>query len=380
MERSPTAARVRAFDWLRGLAVLVMIQTHALSLLRPELRAGGFFVTLQWIDGLVAPAFILAAGFSLALVQVRAALAPDAPGARGKRLRKTLRRLGEVLAVATLTNWMWFPIFREPKWILRVDILQCIGLSLLLALPLFSWLAPRPRALRFAALLLAALVFGIAPYAEQVTGPLSLFVNGSSGAVFPLLPWSGYVYLGAAVGASAAKGGPRGAALWLLGLIAVGLGIWFATPWFAAAYPPHQFWVTNPANAARRWTQVAGVALLLLAIERLTTGRPAPAAPPVALDGAKVMATPSIAGRAIAPLRFLLESFGTSSLAGYFLHEMLLYYRIFGFSFHRVWGEHCSWNQYWAVLALLIAATFALVLLVDRLYRRADAWLAGRPA
>ena len=382
--RPPTADRVRAFDWLRGLAVLVMIQTHALSLLRPELRAGPFFVTLQWIDGLVAPAFILAAGFSLSLVQVRAALAKDTPGARGRRFRKSLRRVGEVLAVATLTNWMWFPIFREPKWILRVDILQCIGLSLLLALPLFSWLAPRPRALRAAALLLAALVFGIAPHAEQVTGPLALFVNGSSGAVFPLLPWSGYVWLGAAVGASAAIDGKRGAALWLLGLAAVGLAIWFATPWFSAAYPPHQFWVTNPANAARRWTQVAGVSLLLLAIERLTTGRPAPAAAPqspatatATANAAPALLAPSSGARAIAPLRFLLETFGTSSLAGYFLHEMLLYYRIFGFSFHRTWGERCDWNQYWLVLALLLAATFALVLVVDRLYRRADAWLTG---
>ncbi len=66
--------------WLRGIAVVVMIQTHALALLRPELRAGDFFTTLQWIDGLVAPAFIFAAGFRAR---------PDA-GARGARLR--LRR------------------------------------------------------------------------------------------------------------------------------------------------------------------------------------------------------------------------------------------------------------------------------------------------
>ena len=35
-----TSQRIRAFDWLRGLAVLVMIQTHSLALLKPELRAG----------------------------------------------------------------------------------------------------------------------------------------------------------------------------------------------------------------------------------------------------------------------------------------------------------------------------------------------------
>ena len=54
----PQNSRIQAFDWLRGIAVLVMIQTHALSLLRPELRSGPLWMRLQWIDGLVAPAFI----------------------------------------------------------------------------------------------------------------------------------------------------------------------------------------------------------------------------------------------------------------------------------------------------------------------------------
>ncbi len=129
-----TSARIRAFDWLRGIAVLVMIETHALVLLRPDLRAGRAFDWLQRIDGLVAPAFIFSAGFSLALVQVRGA----ASGMRGLRVRRTLRRLAEVLAVASLVNWMWFPLLREPKWLLRFDILHCIGLGLLLALPVFA--------------------------------------------------------------------------------------------------------------------------------------------------------------------------------------------------------------------------------------------------
>jgi uncharacterized membrane protein len=350
----PTSAtRVRAFDWLRGLAVLVMIQTHALVLLRPELRAGSFFATLQWIDGLVAPSFILAAGFSMALTQVRAAAAANDAGARRRRSRRTLRRIGEVLFVATLTNWMWFPIFREPRWILRVDILQCIGLSLLIALPILSALASRPRALQLAALLLATLAFGAAPLAEQVRGPLAGFLNAKTGAVFPLLPWSGYVYLGAAIGAAAATGGSRAAAAWLVALAVAGALLWALTPQIAAAYPPHEFWVTDPANHARRWTQVCLFALLLLGVERLARG-----------------AGPW-------PVRFV-EVFGTSSLAGYFLHEMLLFYRFAGFSFETVWGNRCSWPLYWPVLALLIAATFALTVLVDRVYRRLDRAAQGR--
>ena len=53
-ERRPRTAgaggRIRAFDGLRGIAVLVMIQTHSLVLLRPGLRAGPFWNRLQWVD------------------------------------------------------------------------------------------------------------------------------------------------------------------------------------------------------------------------------------------------------------------------------------------------------------------------------------------
>src|SRR5438067_13049685 len=162
------------------------------------------------------------------------------------RVRKTLRRLGEVLLVATLLNWMWFPIFREPRWIFRIDILHCIGLSLLFALPIFAFLSPRPRLLSWVSLALAAAIFGISPLAEHVRGPLAALANGSTESVFPLLPWAGYVYLGAALGAAAAVGPVRGLFYWTVGLLAVGVALWVAKPLFLSAYPPHQFYVTDP--------------------------------------------------------------------------------------------------------------------------------------
>jgi uncharacterized membrane protein len=332
-----------AFDWLRGIAVIVMIQTHALTLLRPELRAGALWERLQWIDGLVAPAFIFSAGFSLALVQVRGAT----QGARWPRVRKTLRRLGEVLLVATLVNWMWFPLLREPRWIFRVDILHCIGLSLLIALPILAALAPRPLVLRWVALGLAAVAFGLSPFAEHVRGPLASLANGSTGSVFPLLPWAGYVYLGASAGATAASGDTGALARWTAGLLAAGIALWLLTPQLSAAYPPHEFWVTNPANHARRWTQVCALVLLFMAVER-SQGR----------------------WRVSAPVRFV-EVFGTSSLAGYFFHQMLLYKQIGGFSFDVLWGKRCDWTQYTLLTILLIACTFVLTWATDRVYRRA---------
>ena len=105
----------------------------------------------------------------------------------------------------------------------------------------------------------------------------------------------------------------------------------------------------NPANSARRWTQVCLLALALLAVEQGVSGN----------------------WRSSAPVRFV-EVFGMSSLAGYFFHEMLLFFRIFGFSFESRWGKACSWPQYAALTALLAACTFALTWLTDRVYSAAE--------
>src|SRR5512139_360780 len=151
---APPPPRIKAFDWLRGIAVLFMIETHALVLLRPELRTSWEGRCLNWLNGLVAPSFIFAAGFSLALVQVRGVHGPRWP-----RVRRSLRRIGEVLAVGLLVNAIWFPWRQQPEWLLRLDILPCIGVSLLLALPLLAGLARRPAALSTLALIIALGLF-----------------------------------------------------------------------------------------------------------------------------------------------------------------------------------------------------------------------------
>ncbi len=356
------AQRIRAFDWLRGLAILFMVQCHALVLLTDELRASPLAKRLLWFDGLVAPSFIFTSGFSLALTQVRTALAasPSAPGERARRARKTLRRIGEVFLVATLVNWAWFPIFREPKWILRLDILHCIAISLTLALPLIALLAGRPKVLAAVSVTLAFLIFGLSPYAEQVTGPLAKLANGiHSDTTFPLTPWCGYVFLGASAGALAGTGNVKQLALWMGGLVAVGFVLWRATPFlFHDVYPPHNPWVTNPANHGQRWMWVGLLVLGMLALELKAGG----------------------AWTKSAPMRFI-EVFGSSSLAAYFFHLMLLFYRLFGvFSFNAWWGNSCGFPKYFLLTGVLIGLTFVLCVATDKLYVRLEKRLSpARP-
>jgi len=345
--------RIRAIDWLRGIAVLFMVQCHALVLLQPELRVSSLARALLRIDGLVAPAFILAAGFALALLQVRSA----AQGQRQQRLGRNLKRIAEVLAVATLVNWMWFPLLREPRWLARMDILHCVGLCLLLVLPATAGLARRPRVLRAIALALALGLFGLAPLGEAVTGPWAYVLNKSTGAVFPLLPWLGYAWLGVYTGAVAGEQGRAGLRRALLLLVALGAAGWLASDALRALYPPHRFHVTNPAEAALRWTWVCLGLLALLAVEaRLPAQAPA------------------------SRTRRFLELFGTSSLSAYFFHEALLYYRVFGLSFEVFWRDRSGWLQYGALTVLLILMTAGLCVGVDRVQRAWRGYRAPRRA
>ena len=335
--------RIRAIDWLRGIAVLFMIQTHTLALLTPELRRSVWVARLLRVDGLVAPAFIFSAGFATALMMVRSA----ASGTVRSRVHRNLRRAGEVLAVATLVNWAWFPLLREPVWLLRMDILQCVGLCLLIVLPAAALLSARPRMLSASAFVLAMVTFAVSPLGEQVDGPWATLTEKSSFAPFPLLPWLGYAWLGVFAGTIAGAWGRAGLVRALAVLMALGLAGVVLGDYLYGLYPPHRFFVANPSNAAARFGWVSTVLLVLTWLEARV-----PAS-----------ATPS-------RLRRFVEVFGTSSLSAYFFHEMLLFYRLGGvFSFQRFWGDRSGWLQYWVLTAILIGLTFALCVALDRAER-----------
>lgn len=366
---SALPGRIHAFDWLRGVAVVVMIQTHSLVLLQKGLEKDALYSWLVRIDGLVAPSFIFSAGFALALVQVRAALASLAKGraeglaARKAQAFKTLKRVGEVLLVASIVNAIWFRVFREPKWLLRIDILHCIGLALLIVLPLLVLLATRPQVLRLTMLALAAVVFGASPLLEDVTGFWSIFVNTRVGAIddtlgttFPLFPWAGYVFLGASFGATVAMmKHERELWGWLALLWGLGALLWVTDGFWRQAYPPHAFWVTNPANAAQRWTLVLSLVALFRVVE-------------VRVPSAKT-----------SRVAVLVGTFGASSLSAYFFHEMLLYEHHVGV-FTKLFRERCDWVTYWPVLAALVFATWLCVKLWDRVDPKLRAALSSKRA
>src|SRR5262245_58126531 len=131
----PSAApsRLAYVDWMRGLACVLMFQTHCYdSWLGGDARKTTLFMWSQLGGTLPAPLFLFLAGISFALVtdKLRQKELPA-----GQIALMTIRRGAEIFALGLLFRlqeyliaWGWAP------WsdLFRVDILNTIGLSMML--------------------------------------------------------------------------------------------------------------------------------------------------------------------------------------------------------------------------------------------------------
>ena len=117
-------------DQLRGWAVIVMIEVHVVNVWLPDALRPGW---LNYLNGLVAPSFLMAAGFSLVLSTFR----PD--GTLRPFWPDTARRLGFILLCAyalhapgfTLADWTVMSTAQKLRELFKVDVLQCVVFSLL---------------------------------------------------------------------------------------------------------------------------------------------------------------------------------------------------------------------------------------------------------
>jgi len=259
-------------DWLRGLAVLLMMQTHAYdSWLTPEAKATAFFKWSRLVGGYPAPLFLFLAGLSLALLAD--ALFRREAAARGV-CRKLAARGLEVLGLAVLFRlWMFASGgFAKPVDLLRVDVLNCIGASMLVVGTLALAVPDRTRR-TWRAMLTAAVIALLTPLAWDLPWPswmpfwLSGYWSGRAfGSFFPLFPWAGFTAAGAAVGSILAGARERG--LEGRAVAALALGAMAAFPVallldrLPAAYPRYDFWWTSPNYFLIK----VGILLLVLAL------------------------------------------------------------------------------------------------------------------
>jgi len=267
-----TTKRIAHIDWLRGLACLIMFQTHCYdSWLGGAAREGGFLKLSQLGGTLPAPLFLFLSGVSFALVTDRL----RQKGATANEIaRTTILRGGEIFLLAILFRVQEFTLaMGHAPWtdLLRVDVLNVIGLSLILMGIICRVAATGSetdvRSLRnrtvVAALLTATFIAVLTPPLWTTWQPhwrawwLESYLNGvhTFGTpqpwLFPVFPWTAFAFAGLLAGflflsdwsrrnefASLAAAGVSGAAL-------IALSVWLdAQP--VQIYAVHDFWHTSP--------------------------------------------------------------------------------------------------------------------------------------
>lgn len=220
------ATRLAYIDWMRGLACVVMFQAHCYnSWLSPEARKSALYMWSQLGATLPAPLFLFLAGISMAMVTHKLW---ERGAARSAIAKKTILRGAEIFALGLLFRLQEFALgYRWSPWtdLLRVDVLNIIGITMVL-MGILCWLtAPTPNAAGAAtrilaarnqaitAALISAAVISLATpllwtilRPRWLPWPLESYINGvhiynqPQPWLFPLFPWAAFGFVGLAFG------------------------------------------------------------------------------------------------------------------------------------------------------------------------------------
>lgn len=206
-ESKPIKNRRLYIDWMRGLACVLMFQTHVYdSWLSPAARSGKFYESSQIIGGMPAPMFLFLAGVSMALLTQ--ALRKKGLSAAMKA-ETTLRRGFKIFLLGLafraqefLAGLPWAP-WRD---LLRVDILNTIGLALMLMGLLLSFSNSRKQdywwtGLATLTIVLLTPVVWYSNFPRWMPSLLTDYLNGGHRAwFFPIFPWVGFAFAGLFIG------------------------------------------------------------------------------------------------------------------------------------------------------------------------------------
>jgi uncharacterized membrane protein len=284
---SPTRPPRRPYiDWLRGVAVLVMLLAHTTDAwTRVADRGTWAYGWLVKIAGMGAPLFLFLAGLSVALgAGARAARVGERAAARS-----VIRRGLEIFGLAFLFRLQSFALSpgASPAGLLKVDILNIMGPGIALA----AWLWALGRTLRGRLLLLGGVTAAftlLTPPLRAASWPAALpdvlewYLRPPQGrSWFTLFPWAGLLVGGAVVGVllDSARD-PRRERRMVVALTAGGVAVWLVS-WAGSHYPSiyanASFWTTAPSYYfLRLGMMTAAIGAAYLWMQRPTARRFSP--------------------------------------------------------------------------------------------------------
>lgn len=307
MHPSPSPPpRRRYLDWLRGLAVIIMIGAHVLD---AWTRLGDRqLLVYKWsmiVGGFGAPLFLFLAGVA---VPLSAGSKYRRTGDAGAASRAVVRRGLEIFGLAFLFRLQSWAISWGPaRTLLKVDILNIMGPALMAAAALWgAFRSSRGRAIAFVAAALAMSLFTPLIRAtwlfDVLPDAVEAYIRPRPGyTTFALFPWAGFLFAGAFLGVllDDARTSSREATVNLRFGIA---GLLLATAAYAGSFLPSiysqsQFWTSSPAFFLMR----TGILMAFVGLVYAVKSR--------------------LSGQAFSPF----EQLGRSSLFIYWIHVEMIY-------------------------------------------------------
>jgi uncharacterized membrane protein len=332
--------RVIFIDLARALAIVFMLYGHTIdAILAPEYRSGAVFDIWQFQRGLTSSLFLLLSGFAFSIATARHWQSHlTVSKALWKRVRRFLLfiALGYALRLpmAPITRMLSAPDDAWRTW-LGVDILQLVGVTLATT-QLLVLLARTRRRFSIVSLGLAILLTMTAPFFWSRAWPmlpatLAAYITVQTGSQFPLVPWSAFMFAGAALGQLYAHWGAErhnryaNVVLLLPGVTTLLLGLLLSQQQ-TLLFGDGQYGYV-PGNIFVR----AGVSLIILGLI-------------------------AHASRHVTHLPHVFGAVAQESLLIYVAHLMIVYGSIFGPGLYSIYGQTRTPLQILPIVVLLIAS------------------------
>lgn len=198
-----TTNRLFFIDAMRAWAILMMLQGHFIDgLLDPIFRNTDNTVFNVWLyfRGITAPVFFTVSGFIFTYLLIRV----PQKGLENPRVKKGIRRGLQLLLIGYLLRMNIFGLFGGDIYdsFYLVDVLHCIGLSILAVIGIYLFSTNRNKYL-FPGILLGVtiLLFLFEPIYKQwsfafLPDALANYFTKANGSVFTIIPWLGYATIG----------------------------------------------------------------------------------------------------------------------------------------------------------------------------------------
>ncbi|GIV55139.1 MAG: hypothetical protein KatS3mg039_1657 [Candidatus Kapaibacterium sp.] len=344
-----SSQRLYELDAAKFVAMLFMMAGHVLSaLVLPEQLdiSRPPWSLWHWWRGITAPVFLTISGMLFSLTLRRNEAGTIVPTILRRRVLRALQLLGiGYLLVLPVRHLYELPFIEESAWyaFVQVNVLQLIAASLIV-LVCVAFLFHSPRTFERATAILTLGVVMLTPLVHQVQwydhlpSALAAYLSYDGGSLFPVFPFSAYMFAGAWMGNVLSRSGTGNrsqlrtrAAVLGLALIALGVG-------GSLLFPSPDIYRYTPFGVAIR----QGVVLLI------------------------IVAT-SLLLPLVRPIQSLLVLFGKQALTIYVLHLVLLYGTPWTDSIGRLKPNALTLGEGILAAAAIIGVTLGSVLMVNRL-------------